>query len=157
MPDDLYHRDIMAWSTTQADRLRRVARGERVNDVDWENVIEEVESLGRSELKGVKSLLLRALEHSLKAHAWPDSIAAGKWRTEVRTFLRNARRDMEPGMAQYLDAGALYTEAREAVLELGPDMPIPPRPLPERIALTTADLYDREVGPDELLARIAAA
>jgi hypothetical protein len=47
----------VGWSAAQADRLRRLARGERVNDLDWENVIEEVESVGRSELRSVKSLL----------------------------------------------------------------------------------------------------
>jgi hypothetical protein len=31
MPDDLYDRDVLAWSEYQADLLRRLARGERVN------------------------------------------------------------------------------------------------------------------------------
>jgi hypothetical protein len=39
------------------------------------------------------------------------------------------------------------------VLQL--DMRCPPRPLPERIALTVENLYDPDFGPDELLARIA--
>ena len=34
MPDDLYHTDILGWSKAQAERLRRVAAGERVNDLD---------------------------------------------------------------------------------------------------------------------------
>ena len=46
MPDDLYSRDILAWSIAQAERLRRMAAGERVNDLDWANVIEEVEFRG---------------------------------------------------------------------------------------------------------------
>jgi hypothetical protein len=39
------------WSGRQADLLRRVARGERINsdDLDWPNIIEEVESVGRSQ------------------------------------------------------------------------------------------------------------
>ncbi|MBW8268794.1 DUF29 family protein [Caldovatus aquaticus] len=67
MPDDLYHRDILAWSRAQADRLRRVAAGERVNDVDWEQVIEEVEDVGKSQLEAVRSLLALAIEPALKA------------------------------------------------------------------------------------------
>jgi hypothetical protein len=46
MPDDLYGRDIFAWSEHQADLLRRVARGERVIEVDWDHVIKEVEDAG---------------------------------------------------------------------------------------------------------------
>ena len=38
--------DILAWSKRQADLLRRVAAGERVNDqVDWGNVAEEIEDI----------------------------------------------------------------------------------------------------------------
>ncbi|WP_431270932.1 DUF29 family protein [Dankookia sp. P2] len=55
MPDDLYHRDILAWSIAQAERLRRVAAGERVNDPGWANLLEEVESVVRSEALSVES------------------------------------------------------------------------------------------------------
>ena len=46
MPDDLDDREAPAWSEHQASLLRRVARGERVNEVDWEHVIEEIEDVG---------------------------------------------------------------------------------------------------------------
>jgi len=59
MPDDLYDRDIVAWATMQSDRLRRVAGGERVNDLDWDNVIEEIESLGRSQVQAVECCCCR--------------------------------------------------------------------------------------------------
>ncbi len=56
MPDDLYDRDFLAWSEHQAALLRRLAAGERVDQaVDWSNVIDEVESLGRSELRACES------------------------------------------------------------------------------------------------------
>ena len=43
---DLYDEDVVTWSEQQAALLRRVAAGERVNDqVDWINIIDEVESL----------------------------------------------------------------------------------------------------------------
>ena len=39
-----YDTDILTWSERQAALLRRVGVGEKVNDqVDWENVIEEIE------------------------------------------------------------------------------------------------------------------
>ncbi len=57
MPDDLYDRDILAWPRHQAELLRRLARGERVNDVDWEQVVEEIGDVGLSELNAVESYL----------------------------------------------------------------------------------------------------
>jgi Domain of unknown function DUF29 len=47
----VYDTDILTWAERQADLLRRVGVGEPINDqIDWENVTEEVESVGRSEL-----------------------------------------------------------------------------------------------------------
>ena len=60
MPDDLYETDVLVWSERQGQLLRRLAAGERVNaDVDWANVIEEIECVGRSELHRCESLLRR--------------------------------------------------------------------------------------------------
>src|SRR4030081_2972905 len=86
MPDDLYDRDVLAWSERQAALLRRVARGERVNDVDWDHVVEEIEDVGISELNAVHSYLRQMLAHLLKLHGWPDSDACEHWRNEVATF-----------------------------------------------------------------------
>ena len=56
---DLYETDILAWSEQQTALLRRHAAGERVADgeLDWPNIIEEVESVGRGQLLEVGSLL----------------------------------------------------------------------------------------------------
>jgi hypothetical protein len=72
MPDDLYDRDALAWSERQAALLRRVARGERVNDVDWDHVVEEIEDVGISELNAVQSYLDQILVQLLKLHGWPE-------------------------------------------------------------------------------------
>ena len=55
MPDDLYDRDTLARSEHEPNLLRRVARGERVNEVDWEHVIEEIEDVGLSQRNAVQS------------------------------------------------------------------------------------------------------
>ncbi|MDO9707555.1 DUF29 family protein [Paracraurococcus lichenis] len=155
MPDDLYDRDILAWSIAQAERLRRVAAGERVNDVDWANVIEEIESVGSSQVDAVNSLLLQALLHALKVVAWPDHAAARKWRNEIDLFLDQARVRFTPGMAQRLDLSEIHRRARKLVLKL--DMRRPPRPLPETTDLTLAGLLDESLGADALIARLRPA
>ncbi len=51
----VYDTDILVWSEDQAALLRRLAAGERVNDqVDWTNVIEEIESVGSEQLHAVE-------------------------------------------------------------------------------------------------------
>ena len=97
MPDGLYERDALAWSERQADLLRRLAAGERLNEaVDWPNVIEEVQDVGLSELRACESLIQQAITHLLKLHAWPGSKAVEHWRDEVGTFLDDAGRRFTP-------------------------------------------------------------
>ena len=91
MPDGLYERDFLTWTEWQAALLRRLAAGERVNEtVDWLNLIEGVEDLGRSEVNSVSSLLSRALEHLLTLHGWPGSGSAEHWRREMSVSLADA-------------------------------------------------------------------
>ncbi len=55
----LYDEDILRWSEQQAEIIRRLgsARRDLPDDLDIENVAEEIESVGRSELAAVKSHL----------------------------------------------------------------------------------------------------
>jgi len=117
MPDDLYWDDTLLWSERQSALLRRLAAGERVNDVDWEHVIEEIEDVGKTELRACTSLLQRATEHLLNLTLWPDNEAALHWRAEVRVFLREARRAFSPSMRQNIDLPEVYADSIETIGE----------------------------------------
>jgi hypothetical protein len=88
-----YDTDILQWSEHQAALLRRAAAGERVNEaeLDWANIAEEVEDVGKSELRAVASHLVQALLHDLKAEAWPLSSEVPHWRAEARGQRDDAR------------------------------------------------------------------
>jgi hypothetical protein len=111
MADGLYDRDVLAWSQHQADLLRRLGRGERVNDVDWANVAEEIEDVGLSELHSVESFLNLILVHLLKLRSSPDNRSRRHWRGEIIAFQNNANRRFTPSMRQRIDVAALYAEA----------------------------------------------
>jgi hypothetical protein len=115
---DLYDDDVLVWSERQGALLRRLAAGEPVNErPDWPNIIEEVESVGRSDLRAVEGLLLQALVHRLKAEAWPTSSSVPGWQAEIRLFLAQARRAFAPSMRQRLDVPGLYMDALRAMPE----------------------------------------
>ena len=154
MPDDLYHSDILGWSKAQAERLHRLRRGERVNDLDWERVIEEVEDVGGSQLSAVKSHLGLAMLHALKALAWPEHPAVEQWQQEIATFLSNVQTGFQPGMQQHVDPADLYTRVLKQLRKLPPLGGVAPRPLPEMVSLTAAELRDDEFGAIDLLDRI---
>ena len=88
-----YDVDIYAWSQRQGALLRRLAAGERVNDadLDWPNIAEEIETVGRSERAAVRSHLANILEHLIKLEASPATEPRAGW---VNTADR-ARDDVE--------------------------------------------------------------
>ena len=158
MPDDLYYSDALAWAERQADLLRRLVAGERVNEeLDWPNVIEEIQDVGLSELHAVRSLLSRAMEHLLKVHGWPDG-PVRHWKREIRVFLADANRQVSPSMRQRLDIPDLYERA-QLLIAVDDLNGRPPSPLPETCPFTVEDLIVRGKAPpdvDALLAKLAA-
>jgi uncharacterized protein DUF29 len=98
VPMSDYDTDLLIWSEHQAEMLRRRAAGELVNDaeMDWPNIAEEIEDVGRSELRSCRSLLRQALRHMLKAEAWPLSRDAPTWRADAIDFRRQARDAFTP-------------------------------------------------------------
>jgi hypothetical protein len=115
MADGLYDTDILAWSQTQADLLSRIARGQRVNGVDWENVVEEIADVGLSQLSSVRGLLRQAMMHLLKLHLWPDDTAGRHWRTGIDVFLDDAAERYAPSMRQRLDLEKIWRQSRTSM------------------------------------------
>ena len=139
MPDDLYGRDILVWAETQAGLLRRLRDGERIDAaVDWPNLIEEVEDLGRAELHAVESLLLQALVRLLKTHGWPAG-PVRHWSAEAVGVLAGARRRFTPSMRQRIALGELYRDARAQVAADDLDG-LEPRDLPAECPFSLSDL-----------------
>ena len=86
---ELYRTDVYTWAIEQAGALRR----RDFDAVDWDNVIEEIEDLGRSEERSLKSWYAKVIEHLLKLQyrrQWETGPVPG-WRTSVN----NARREIE--------------------------------------------------------------
>ena len=109
---DLYDADVLEWSEHQARLLQQHAIGEPGNETpDWANIIEEVESVGRSQLSALRSLLMRALEHDLKCKAWPQSRDVPHWEIEARRFRIDAAESFTPSMRQRIDVDELYRKA----------------------------------------------
>lgn len=63
---DRYTQDFVRWTEEQASALRRAARSGANLPVDWENVAEEIESLGISQRHELRSRIALVIEHLLK-------------------------------------------------------------------------------------------
>jgi hypothetical protein len=84
--DELYDADLVSWSRQQAELLRRRADGYGVNDgrIDWPNLAEEIDSLGRAEERELASRIGSVLEYLFKLEASPATDLRAGWRATVR-------------------------------------------------------------------------
>jgi len=146
----LYDRDFVLWTQAQADALRRqMARG---GDplVDYVNLIEEVESLGRRDVRSMRSLVEQILVHLLKLEHAPDIGPREHWRREVAEFRLQVERllDDSPSLRAKIDAGSAWSYVRR---RLAKGLETPPMPrgtageLPERCPY---DLHSQVLADD---------
>ena len=80
----LYDHDYYLWLQNTIKQLRLG----NFSGLDLENLIEELESMGRSERRALESLLTRLLEHLLKLAYWQSEREYNQreWKGEIRTF-----------------------------------------------------------------------
>jgi hypothetical protein len=114
----LYDEDILLWSEQQAETIRKLGRTRRdlPNELDVENVAEEIESVGRSELAAVKSLLRQIFIHLIKLVVDQDAAAARHWRDEIMAFHAEMVDRYAPSMRQRIDMDDLWRFARQRSL-----------------------------------------
>src|SRR5579862_6648514 len=79
---DLYDRDFLLWTEEQATALRH-AKGANL-PLDWENLAEEIEDLGKSRRLELGSQVRRILRHLYKLEASPADGPRAGWRTSIR-------------------------------------------------------------------------
>jgi hypothetical protein len=120
----LYREDFVAWSKEQAEALRSAAHGPSNQKLDWENLAEEIESLGISQLRELKSQIRRVIEHLLKLEyssaadprmGWIESISDA--RNEIEAVLEDS-----PSLKNEIDAAItaeLKRGSRKAIAEIG--------------------------------------
>ena len=78
-PARFYDVDFYRWTQEQAALLRQVP-GERINlPIDWHHAAEEIEDMGRSDLRAVNSRIGVILEHLLKLEYSPAEDPRDGW------------------------------------------------------------------------------
>lgn len=166
MPDSLYDQDFFLWTQEQSSQLR-VQAGRSNVGVDWENVAEEIESLGKSDRRGVRSRLARILEHLLKLAfspatepriGWADTVAEQRQslreiladspslRREVPSYVQEMSAEVRTYTANLLVRHGEHLAAARIRNGDGPDLEqrlldedfIPPAPTPERGPTSTS-------------------
>jgi hypothetical protein len=107
---NLYEQDFYAWSRRQAELLRLA----RFSDLDLAHLIEEVEELGETVYRPVRSRVRTILEHLLKLEHSPASEPKRGWRETIRTQRADLDEDLSLALRPRIEAGLprYYAKAR---------------------------------------------
>ena len=121
----LYDRDILLWVEDTVTKLRA---GD-FESLDLDNLIEEVDGLGKSQRHAIRSLLRRLIEHLLKRCYVPLPECYGGWQREIRAF-RNEIKDIledAPSLKNFIAdiLPKVYLRAIESVREEYPQVDFP--------------------------------
>ena len=96
----LYDTDYNLWVLETVQKLQV----RDLDDLDWENLIEEVLGLSRSDKRKLESLLMRLIEHLLKLGYWEKEKDKnrGHWEREITNFRKQIKKELRASPSQYL-------------------------------------------------------
>lgn len=87
----LYDKDFYAWTQQTAQLLK----SHQFRRVDLDHLVEEVEDMGKSELRAFRSMLTNLLHHLLKLNLSPALEPRNGWMDEVARFRIETLRILE--------------------------------------------------------------
>lgn len=108
---DLYDRDFVLWTEEQAALLRR-AKGSNL-PLDWKNLAEEIESLGKSDRRELASQIARILRRLFMLAVSPAIEPRAGWQESVE----EARAEIALVLG---DSPSLRREVDELIRKQGP-------------------------------------
>ena len=113
MTTSLYEQDILLWVEDTVNRLKN----RDFKNLDIDNLIEEVESLGISQKKELISRLMVLLEHLLKRCYVPMSDCYRGWEIEIRNFRQRLQIELEDSPSLKTFLREIFVKSYEMALE----------------------------------------
>ncbi|MGL4880903.1 MAG: DUF29 domain-containing protein, partial [Waterburya sp.] len=98
----LHERDFNLW----AEQMTIAVQNQDLNAIDWKNLMDEIEDMGKSEKRSLESYLERLVEHILKLQYWEQERERNykHWQVEVVNFRNRIFRllDRSPSLKKYM-------------------------------------------------------
>ena len=153
MNKPLHDVDFLRWTIAQAAALRR-AGAMRINTpdpIDWEDVAEEIEALGRSERAALRSRIAVILEHLFKLALSPSRAPRRGWLRTLDTQRDAIRRLLDDSPSLRGEVAVLVTEelhhARKALTRSAARYAEPLPIDPASIAFSAEQVLDEDYPP----------
>jgi hypothetical protein len=108
----LYDRDFYQWTLQQSQALRE----RHVEALDWDNLTEEIESLGKEQLHAVESYLKQLIAHRFKLPYVDDEYCRLGWQKEINTFKDGIEDRLTHSLKNKIDLEKVYRRAKRDLL-----------------------------------------
>lgn len=144
----LYDLDFYAWTQDQGAKLRARAAFDSRGDIDWENVAEEIEGVGRSDKREIRSRLEVLLLHLLEWQFQPTRRKAG-WRSTIDEQRRRLQLVIEdsPSLRSF-PKQALADAFALAVTAAADETELPETSFPSRCPYILDDIMNNSFYPE---------
>lgn len=109
----LYETDYLKWIEATIDQMKQQNYGA----IDWDNLIEEIEDMGRSERRSLESNLTVILLHLLKWQFQPER-RSNSWQASIAEHRRRIRKAFKGSPSLKLYFEEVLAECYEDAIEL---------------------------------------
>jgi hypothetical protein len=103
----LYHQDLNLWR----QEIINAIQNKQLENMDWDNLIEEINDMTASERRALRSYTKRLIEHILKLKYWNSEKEYNQrsWEKEVVNFREEIKSILEesPSLNNYLEQNYL--------------------------------------------------
>ena len=107
----LYEIDDSQW----LEETVKLLKNQQFKEIDWENLIEELEDLGKEKKNAVVSLLEQVIRHLLLLEYWPSEREYNQvhWQEEIYNFRIQLKRRLTTNLRNYLESelNSIYQDA----------------------------------------------
>jgi hypothetical protein len=120
MTTNLYEKDFFQWIEKQAIALKH----RQPELLDWENLLEEVEYLGKEQINAVNSFLKQIIVHRLKLEYTNETDSYNHWMGEIDNFQDEIEDKLTKTLQNKIDLQKAYERAKRIVQRKYPvDLP----------------------------------
>ena len=142
-----YDTDLVLWAEDQARALRDAATAASNLPIDWENVAEEIEALGKNQARELTSRISTVLIHLLKLQVSPAIEPRAAWRETIREQRSGIERVLVDAPSLRRTIGAVIQRelvgAKERVQDAPADYGEQPRADIAQVAFTEEQVLGR--------------
>lgn len=112
---ELHDRDFNLW----VEETKKAIQNRDFENMDWDNLLDEIDDMGKSEKRSLESYLERLIAHILKLQYWESEKERNykHWKVEIINFRRRIKRLIKQNPSFNAHLKEIYPEVFQDVVD----------------------------------------